>query len=345
MHMRRIVTLLVVALGTWGCSGDDAKIAFSTSTAAGTTGSGTHASSTGTHGSTGTHSSTGTGTASSTDTGSTGSDSSTDSSSSDSSSSDSSSSDSSSSDSSSSSSSSSSVASSTTGGGTTSSSTSSGGSIGGCFDAGSYVGLGNAGMCCSGITDTEGICYEPPAPTTSSSSGSTGGQSCGSACLHSGFHCNSAGQCVLNGDTGALQVSLEWANNPRTPADLDLHLIVPAGTCSTGEVYYSSRTCGSLSLDLDANAGCPTRSSPGAQGDDTENIIIATGATPPSGLYIVRVDDYSDSCSPSGVSIPYRVTIRTPTIPTTVINGVFTRGQNDHGSQGAGHEVTRFTLP
>jgi hypothetical protein len=206
---------------------------------------------------------------------------------------------------------------------------------------GSFVGLGNASQCCTGITDTDGNCYMPPTPSTSSSSGgSTGGASCGTSCLHAGFHCEN-GQCVLNGNHGALQVTLEWANSPRTPADLDLHLVVPGGC----EVYYGHRACGSVSLDLDSNAGCPTQSSPAALGDDTENIIFDPASQPPSGTYIVRVDDYLDTCSPAGVSIPYRVTIRTPSIPATTINGTFHRGSYDSGGVGSGLEITRFNIP
>jgi len=161
-----------------------------------------------------------------------------------------------------------------------------------------------------------------------------------------GFHCES-GFCTLNGDEGELQITLRWANVPRTPEDLDLHLIepTPIGPC---EIYYgdANRTlpssCGAVGkLDLDANAGCTLSYDPSI-GADTENIIYPPFTTPPPGHYIVRVDYYED-CT-AALDVPFTVAIRKGD-KISVYEGVFHAHDADLGSADAGRTIAEFDEP
>jgi hypothetical protein len=94
---------------------------------------------------------------------------------------------------------------------------------------------------------------------------------------------------------GALVISLDWD----THADLDLHVVLPAGDAGTTEIW--SRKPSALPfgqsgatvddgmaagyLDFDSNSQCVI------DGRDAENVIFPT--TAPAGHYIVRVDTFS----------------------------------------------------
>jgi hypothetical protein len=162
-----------------------------------------------------------------------------------------------------------------------------------------------------------------------------------------GFHCE-AGVCVLNGDTAALQVTLQWMNSPRTPDDLDLHLLEPLPVSGTCEIYFGSGglfSCNSVGkLDLDANGACvdtdPTGM--GGPGSDTENIIYPPGRAAPSGHYIVRVDYWAE-CSGS-MSVPFVLTVRNGATVTTR-TGTFHAGEADSGQEGSGITMFEFDVP
>jgi hypothetical protein len=94
---------------------------------------------------------------------------------------------------------------------------------------------------------------------------------------------------------GALVISLDWD----THADLDLHVVVPAGDAGTTEIW--SRKPSALPfgqsgatvddgmaagyLDFDSNSQCVI------DGRDAENVVFPTSA--PAGHYVVRVDTFS----------------------------------------------------
>ena len=94
-----------------------------------------------------------------------------------------------------------------------------------------------------------------------------------------GFHCES-GTCVLNGSQSDLQVTLQWKNTPRTPDDLDLHLLEPTSSTSSCEIYFGSSGifgCGAVgTLDLDANGAC-SDTDPTGGGALGNNMVIVTG--------------------------------------------------------------------
>lgn len=156
-----------------------------------------------------------------------------------------------------------------------------------------------------------------------------------------GFHCE-AGLCVLNGASGELQVTLQWQNEPRTPDDLDLHVVEPDGC----EIYYGTGSLFSCqpvgSLDLDANAACIDTASSAGLAFDTENIIYPVNPRPPTGHYVVRVD-YWDECRPN-TEVPFVVTVRKGTVQTTH-HGVFHHSEADMGDVGSGVTVTEFDFP
>lgn len=160
-----------------------------------------------------------------------------------------------------------------------------------------------------------------------------------------GFHCE-AGVCVLNGAQGELQVTLQWKNDPRTPDDLDLHLIEPFPVSGSCEIYFGSGglfTCDAVgSLDLDANGACFDTDPTGGPGADTENIIYPPGQAVPRGHYIVRVD-YWGECG-GGVDVPFTVTLRNFGV-VTKRTGVFHPGESDSGQEGSGITVLEFDVP
>lgn len=160
-----------------------------------------------------------------------------------------------------------------------------------------------------------------------------------------GFHCE-AGVCVLNGERGELQVTLQWKNVPRTPDDLDLHLIEPYPVQGTCEIYFGSGglfACSAMGkLDLDANGACEDTDPTGGPGADTENIIYPPDRAVPRGHYIVRVDYWAECGEPRDV--PFVVTVRNgPTITTR--HGVFHPGESDSGQAGSGVTVLDFDVP
>jgi hypothetical protein len=160
-----------------------------------------------------------------------------------------------------------------------------------------------------------------------------------------GFHCES-GRCVLNGGQAELQVTLQWKNDPRTPDDLDLHLIEPFPVQGSCEIYFGSGglfSCSAMGrLDLDANGACVDTAPGGGAGADTENIIYPPDKAVPRGHYIVRVDYWSE-CG-GGVDVPFVVTVRNgPTI--TRRTGVFHPGESDSGQEGSGVTLLEFDVP
>lgn len=193
---------------------------------------------------------------------------------------------------------------------------------------------------------------EPPHAAVEIDAGTAldGGQIISGPCIGlsqtcpSGFHCES-GSCVLNGDDAALQVTLQWQNSPRTPDDLDLHLIEPAGS-STCEIYFGTGGLFSCTpvgiLDLDANAGCFDTTATSGLAFDTENIIYPPNVPVPVGHYIVRVDYYAECLA--GVEVPFVVTVRKGTTITRR-TGVFRPGTADSGDLGSGLTMIEFDIP
>ncbi len=159
-----------------------------------------------------------------------------------------------------------------------------------------------------------------------------------------GFHCES-GDCVLNGGNADLQVTLQWQNTPRTPEDIDLHLVEPAGVGSC-EIYYGSGglfSCRPVGqLDLDANVSCFDTSTTAGLAFDTENIIYPAGSSAPKGHYIVRVD-YFQECG-GNIDVPFVVTVRKGT-SLTRRTGVFHPGESDSGAEGSGITMIEFDMP
>lgn len=160
-----------------------------------------------------------------------------------------------------------------------------------------------------------------------------------------GFHCED-GVCVLNGENGALQVTLQWKNNPRTPEDLDLHLVEPLPAQGTCEIYFGTGglfACTPVGvLDLDANGACVDTGVSGGGGADTENIIYPPGRPAPRGHYIVRVDYWAE-CS-GAPEVPFVVTVRNGNTVTRR-TGVFHPGESDSGQEGSGVTMLEFDVP
>ncbi len=160
-----------------------------------------------------------------------------------------------------------------------------------------------------------------------------------------GFHCE-AGVCVLNGDEGELQVTLQWKNLPRTNDDLDLHLLEPLSGGGSCEIYFASGgffSCQAVgNLDLDANGACMDTDPTGGPGADTENIIYPPGRAVPRGHYVVRVD-YWGECG-TAVTVPFEVIVRKG---ATVLkrSGLFRQGESDSGEAGSGVTVLEFDVP
>jgi hypothetical protein len=164
---------------------------------------------------------------------------------------------------------------------------------------------------------------------------------CGSSadCPH-GFHC-AEGTCVLNGDDGPLQITLRWLHNPRTPDDLDLHVVEPNGC----EMWWSDKKgdkCGGTagSLDLDADAACLGIDWFAGANGDTENVIYPPGKTPPLGHYVVRVDHFM-SCAFWDTDFEVFVRVNQDVKRFT---GHFSFTDSDSGGAGSGRTVTEFDL-
>jgi hypothetical protein len=160
-----------------------------------------------------------------------------------------------------------------------------------------------------------------------------------------GFHCEQ-GVCVLNGDLGELQVTLQWKNDPRTPDDLDLHLLEPTPGQGSCEIWFASGglfSCQSVGqLDLDANGACLDTDISGGPGADTENIVYPPGKPVPLGHYIVRVDYWAE-CT-GDVDVPFVVTVRKGG-EITRRTGIFHPGESDSGQAGSGITVLEFDVP
>ncbi len=151
--------------------------------------------------------------------------------------------------------------------------------------------------------------------------------SCNPAACANGYTCDNR-TCVLNGASGAAQVTLRWG----LPVDLDLHVVEPSGC----EVYYGNRTCVGA-LDLDSNPAC------NIDNLDTENIIYpGDGGALPSGTYTVRVDFYED-CN-SAPDVPYEVIVRSGGV-TTNYCGDFSAANADFGAAQSGATVATFSIP
>lgn len=169
-----------------------------------------------------------------------------------------------------------------------------------------YIDSYDAGL--GGNGGSSGACMSSSAGQSSSSAQtSSSGAACPEFCrLARGYHCED-GECVLNGGSGPVQVTLNWTSQPRAREDLDLHVIDPNGC----EIYYGNRRCGTGSLDLDQNAACANTDNQCGVGDDTENVIYTSGQEPPTGVYTVWVVNWEDQCDgPVPAIIHYTVTVR-----------------------------------
>ncbi len=159
---------------------------------------------------------------------------------------------------------------------------------------------------------------------------------CTASC-NEGFQCV-AGQCVLNGSAGPVQVTVRWD----TDTDVDLHLDEPLPNGGHCEIYYGdtggpSSSCGAIGeLDLDSNAGCSI------DGVDIENIIYPAGSSAPRGTYVVRVD-YYDACDVT-TAIPFEIEVRANG-QTTGWCDVFQPGDADQGDANSGRVITTFVVP
>lgn len=161
-----------------------------------------------------------------------------------------------------------------------------------------------------------------------------------------GFHCET-GVCVLNGDEGELQVTLQWKHVPRINDDLDLHLLEPSSNGGTCEIFFASGgifSCQAMGkLDLDANGACEDTDPTGGPGADTENIIYPPGRAVPRGHYIVRVDYWAE-CDAAASDVPFEVIVRKGA-EVMKRAGVFHDGDADSGEEGSGVTVLEFDVP
>jgi hypothetical protein len=174
---------------------------------------------------------------------------------------------------------------------------------------------------------------------------------CSSEC-RSGFECV-AGQCVLRGSSGPVQVTLRFPY----PEDLDLHVVEPLTDGGTCEIWYGNpnttfdagslpfplpfpvptpASCGAKGwLDLDSNPACRI------DNVDTENVIYSPTVTVTKGTYIVRVD-YYQYCSMAPV--PYEVEVRVGN-SIRYFCGTFDSSEANGGNAGSGRTITDFTIP
>jgi hypothetical protein len=186
-------------------------------------------------------------------------------------------------------------------------------------------------------TDDGGGALGPDGGVHCINRGDAGAVACTSSCAD-GFHCE-AGQCVLNGGSGPVQVTLRWDQ----PEDLDLHVVEPLPSGGSCEIWYDdsnnpkgTSSCGARgSLDLDSNAGCSI------DDVDIENVIYPQGSAP-LGTYTVRVDYYANCFATSPV--PFEVTVRANGVTNTYC-GSFLPSDADSGGSGAGVLVTTFHVP
>jgi hypothetical protein len=157
-----------------------------------------------------------------------------------------------------------------------------------------------------------------------------------------GFHCQ-AGSCMLNGNTGPLQVTLRW----NTLEDLDLHLLEPlkvvGATCEIAftdpNVWGSPSACGAIgSLDLDSEAGCSH------DGVSIENIIYPP-ATAPCGTYTVWVNHWAN-CDPLLTAVPFELEARFGGVIVGMC-GVFKPSDPDWNNHNTTQTrmMMQFTLP
>jgi hypothetical protein len=121
--------------------------------------------------------------------------------------------------------------------------------------------------------------------------------------------------------SGPLQVSLSFDN----AVDVDLHVVTPNGS----EIYYSNKSAGGGSLDLDSNAGC------NIDRINNENIVWPDTSLPSVGTYKVLVD-YYQACNASPVAYTVRVT-NCGVVST--YTGSFVQSQQDFGAAGSGRLV------
>jgi hypothetical protein len=176
-----------------------------------------------------------------------------------------------------------------------------------------------------------------------------GAPACGSGnpCMK-GFECI-AGQCILNGSNGLVQVTLRW----NQPEDLDLYVVEPLPDGGFCEIFYGApnvdasvpfplpfpipnANCGAKGwLDLDSNAACRI------DNVDVENIIYPPGQPVTRGLYTVRANYYQNCMSPP--SVPYEVEVRAAG-QTRFFCGSFVPSQANGGGRGAGTVITTFEI-
>ena len=176
--------------------------------------------------------------------------------------------------------------------------------------------------------------------------------SCVERACPAGFTCNDGG-CELNGSLSPLQITLSW----ETPEDMDLHVVEPVdGQIDGGgcEIYYANTgprlvnpNVGSCPptgwLDLDSNMSCEL------DNVDIENVLYPTGIAPPSGIYLVRADFWSD-CADAGAGIPdfatmdFAIQVRANGLEFTAC-GTFTPANSDQAGEGGGVTMAAFRVP
>jgi hypothetical protein len=166
-----------------------------------------------------------------------------------------------------------------------------------------------------------------------------------------GFTCDN-GICILDGALGPIQVTLNWSHVPRTPEDLDLHLLEPLPGGGSCEIYFADpnqpgfpSSCGAVgSLDLDANPACAYATD--GPGLDTENIIYPANVPAPKGHYVVKVDYYEDCTLPGATSpnVQFTVTVRKGNVSTNYV-GLFLPGDADTDTPEGGRMVAEFDVP
>jgi len=127
--------------------------------------------------------------------------------------------------------------------------------------------------------------------------------------------------------TGDLEIAVSWDND----ADLDLHVVDANGD----EIYWGQETVDSGGeYDLEASTGCR------ADGIRTEHVAW-TGGTPPPGIYVVRVNYWSD-CDDGEPNYVVNITLNGV---RRSIHGTFEGpGEND-GGRGSGEVIDVFEIP
>ena len=127
--------------------------------------------------------------------------------------------------------------------------------------------------------------------------------------------------------TGDLEIAVSWD----TDADLDLHVVDGNGD----EIYWGQEMVDSGGeYDLEASTGCRP------DGIRTEHTAW-TGGTPPPGVYVVRVNYWSD-CGHPETNYVVNVTLNGE---RRSIHGTFEGPGEEDGGRGSGEVIDIFTIP